>query len=453
MADRIADALIIVLDEGQSLAHRAALGDFQRDGALWDALRGPYERLVLITHGGPDDLAAGERLGPEISVVCNAQRLATHMYVAAAAEEALGLLAGARSVVVRTEEMMAGASAIEIVEGLRRAGLRVGFVGRGGYLWSRFIAVETGPGSQAARAAAYRERALCQAADVVIGATETMVADLAWRYALPRSITAVVPNWVIEHDLVRTTDQRDKATLMCVGALRPRKRIHLVVEAACLLKQSGVADPIVRLIGDGPDRPALEAMARRDGVELHFESSIKYDALLQRMAECTVFLATSSMESHPRTVLEAMSTAAPVIVADAPGLDAMVEHGVTGLRMAPEPQAFARAIEGLLGDGGWRDALGSAAMRSVATQYSPRRVAELELAMHERAIELAGAAPETYIGAVSFEEELLGADLDQARAAWRHSLLSFAGRFDRGDVFLRRLGAEIAHSSPQADAA
>src|SRR5690606_8330942 len=136
-------------------------------------------------------------------------------------------------------------------------------------------------------------------------------------------------------------------------------------------------------------------------------------------------------------------------------------HGVTGLRMTPEPEAFARAIEGLLGDPGWRDALGQAAMGGVLLQFTPKRVAHAELELHRRAMELAGSAVQAPVGSVSFEEELLGADRERARAAWRRCLLSFASRIDGGDRFLRELaedisprGAEAEHAPAQrADAA
>jgi glycosyltransferase involved in cell wall biosynthesis len=443
MADPIADALIIVLDDGASLHRRRALGSLPRDCALWKALAEPYRRLLLVTHGGPEDLEVAPDLWPEAGIVCNDQRLPTHFYASAAAGQVRGLLPGASSVVVRTEEMMAGEMAIELVEGLRARGLRVGFVARGGYLWSRFVSADVGPGSQAARAAAFRERALCRAADVVIGPTEAMVADLAWRYSLPRDNTAVVPNWAAQHGVVRSAEEREAGTILCVGDLRLRKRVHLAIEAVARLKETG-ANCSLSIIGDGPERGALQDLARRYEISASFESSLAYDELIERMARCAIFLAPSSLECHPRTVLEAMSTGVAVVVADAPGLDAMVEHGVTGLRMTPEPEAFARAIEGLLGDPGWRDALGQAAIGSVLTQFTPRRVAATELALHQRAIELAGSARQAPVEAVSFEEELLGAGHERARAAWRRCLLSFASRVDGGDQFLRELADDIS---------
>jgi hypothetical protein len=451
MPDPIADALIIVLDDGASLHQRRALGSLTRDCALWRALAEPYGRLVLVTHGGPEDLEVAGDLWPAAGIVCNAQRLPTHFYASAAAGQVRGLLPEASRVVVRTEEMMAGEAAIELVEGLRARGVRVGFVARGGYLWSRFVSADVGSGSQAARAAAYRERALCRAADVVIGPTEAMVADLAWRYALAPDSTAVVPNWTAQHGVMRSAEERDKATALCVGDLRPRKRVHLAIEAMAKLKETGGACSL-SIVGDGPERQALEEMAQQRGVDATFESSLPYEELIERMARCTVFLALSSLECHPRTVLEAMATGATAIVADAPGLDAMVEHGVTGLRMTPEPEAFARAIEGLLGDPGWRDALGQAAMASVLTQFAPKRVAQIELELHRRAIELAGSAVQAPVGQVTFEEELLGAGHERARAAWRRCLLNFAARVDGGDQFLRDLADDIApRRAPSAE--
>lgn len=452
MAEPIADALIIVLDDGASLHQRQALGSLARDCALWRALAEPYSRLVLVTHGGPEDLEVACELAPAPGIVCNDHRLPTHFYASAAAGQVRGLLPEASRVVVRTEEMMAGETAIELVEGLRARGVRVGFVARGGYLWSRFVSADVGSGSQAARAAAYRERALCRAADVVIGPTEAMVADLAWRYALPRDNTAVVPNWTAQHGVTRSAEEREKAAALCVGDLRPRKRVHLAIEAIAKLKETG-AECSLSIIGDGPERQALEKLAKQRSVDATFESSLPYDQLIDRMARSTVFLAPSSLECHPRTVLEAMSTGATVVVADAPGLDAMVEHGVTGLRMAPEPEAFARAIEGLLVDPGWRDTLGQAAMASVLMQFTPKRVAAAELDLHRRAMELAGSAVQAPVGQVTFEEELLGAGHERARAAWRRCLLSFAARIEHGDQFLRDLAEDIAPRRSAAEEA
>lgn len=443
MADPIADALIIVLDDGASLHRRRALGSLARDCALWEVLAEPYGRLVLVTNGGPEDLEVAEDLWPGVGIVCNDHRLPTHFYASAAAGQVRALLPEARSLVVRTEELMAGETAIELVEGLRARDLRVGFVARGGYLWSRFVSADVGPGSQAARAAAFRERALCRAADVVIGPTEAMVADLAWRYSLPRDTMAVVPNWAAQPGVVRTADEREPGTVLCVGDLRPRKRVDLAIEAMARLKETG-GDCSILIVGDGPEREALEGLAARHEIRATFESELGYDELIDRMARCTVFLAPSSLECHPRTVLEAMSTGAAVVVADAPGLDAMVEHGVTGLRMTPEPEAIARAIEGLLGDPGWRDTLGQTAMGSVLLQFAPKRVGGIELGLHRQAMDLAGSALPTAVGSVSFEEELLGADHERARAAWRRSLLSFASRLDGGDEFLRELAEDIA---------
>src|SRR5690606_30040625 len=64
MADPIADALIIVLDDGASLHQRRAIGSLQRDCALWKALAEPYGRLLVVTHGGPEDLEVAGDLWP-----------------------------------------------------------------------------------------------------------------------------------------------------------------------------------------------------------------------------------------------------------------------------------------------------------------------------------------------------------------------------------------------------
>jgi glycosyltransferase involved in cell wall biosynthesis len=94
----------------------------------------------------------------------------------------------------------------------------------------------------------------------------------------------------------------------------------------------------------------------------------------------------SELEGHPKTVLEAMSAGAAVIVANSPGLGDVVMHGATGLRVSLDSEAFSRAISEMLNDADWRDALGAGAARMVHATLGLSAIAPKEIEAHQYAL-------------------------------------------------------------------
>jgi len=75
----------------------------------------------------------------------------------------------------------------------------------------------------------------------------------------------------------------------------------------------------------------------------------------------------------PRSVLEAMALAKPVVAFDVGGIGEMISDGVTGsLVRAGDPTALARAMDELARDASKRDRMGAAARAHVAAHHSAR---------------------------------------------------------------------------------
>jgi glycosyltransferase involved in cell wall biosynthesis len=63
--------------------------------------------------------------------------------------------------------------------------------------------------------------------------------------------------------------EQDRPLIICTARITPRCRFDLLFEAAAML--AGGGKPInILLVGDGPERPALEAMATKLGIDVHF---------------------------------------------------------------------------------------------------------------------------------------------------------------------------------------
>jgi glycosyltransferase involved in cell wall biosynthesis len=100
------------------------------------------------------------------------------------------------------------------------------------------------------------------------------------------------------------------------------------------------------------------------------------------------------MESQGYTALEAMLQGCPVVCTNHSGLAEIVEHGVTGLKAAPDSaEDLACQLLRLVDDPGLGARLGSAARRHVLEEHSPEHVARLTDEFYGRALALRAASP------------------------------------------------------------
>jgi glycosyltransferase involved in cell wall biosynthesis len=394
MPELIADALVLTFTYGVSLRQWQESGMLGREWALYRELLPYYRKLVLLTYGRADDaeiLSSVLRKDSDrtkIFLICNHQNLQPIQYVASLPARAQSEVAGCKTVVIKTNQMSGGDVAVRITDGLRKHGKTTALIARGGYLWTRFVAHEHGPHSQPAIDAAARERTLCTAADAVIGTTDEMIEDLAWRYGLDPGRTAVIPNYVLTDQNPVDAAAREKGYLLYAGQLIPRKRVSLLIDAMGLIPPQDRANIRLEIIGDGTERTNLETQAKRLDVPVTFQSRISHEQLLEKMRRCSIYTQASELEGHPKTILEAMATGAPVIAADAPGMD-VIQHGLNGLRLEADPRLFAHAFTELLADEDWRHALGTAAANATRTAFALPAILQQEVTAHRRAFELA----------------------------------------------------------------
>src|SRR5690606_8447835 len=84
------------------------------------------------------------------------------------------------------------------------------------------------------------------------------------------------------------------------------------------------------LVGDGPERPALEAMCRSLGLCDDIRFLGKQEAIEEILSISDLFLIPSAKESFGLAALEAMACEVPVISSNAGGLTEVNIHGQTG---------------------------------------------------------------------------------------------------------------------------
>ena len=146
-----------------------------------------------------------------------------------------------------------------------------------------------------------------------------------------------------------------------VAALRAEKNIALLVRAAALLLQEGVALRLA-IIGDGPERSGLESLAMELGIagSVLFAGAIPDPAAAYRGLD--VFALSSTTEQMPFSILEAMATGLPVASTAVGDVRTMLAPP-NRAHLAPAggtPSELAAALRPLVLDAGLRTRLGAA---------------------------------------------------------------------------------------------
>lgn len=144
-----------------------------------------------------------------------------------------------------------------------------------------------------------------------------------------------------------------------VAALRPEKALDRLLRACALLMRSGVAFRLA-VVGDGPQRGALESLAAELGLagRVRFLGAIPDPAAAYRAFD--LFALSSSTEQMPFSLLEAMASGLAVVSTDVGDVRAMLAPENLAHVSAQSDVAFAAALHPLLGDADLRAALGEA---------------------------------------------------------------------------------------------
>ena len=146
--------------------------------------------------------------------------------------------------------------------------------------------------------------------------------------------------------------------IVCVGRLSHEKGVDVLLDAMTLVPPN----PPWRLtiVGDGPLRHELEAMAKRLGVTCEFLGWRQDVPQLLRQMDLLVL--PSRSEGLPLALLEAMAAGLPAAATDVGGVREAAQADVTALLTpAQNPPALAAAILRLLGDVALRTRMGQAA--------------------------------------------------------------------------------------------
>jgi glycosyltransferase involved in cell wall biosynthesis len=229
------------------------------------------------------------------------------------------------------------------------------------------------------------ERALTKRTSRVIAITHALRRFCVERVGLPEAKVDVVhygvddvPAW--GHDDPTPPGGR---FVLVVGRLVGQKGVDVAVRALAVLPD----DVRLAVLGDGPERPRLEALARELGVA---------DRVLLpgRVGDVAAWLRAAELVLHPvrwegfgLAVLEAMLAERPVVASAVSAVPELVVGGQTGLLVPPDDAgALAASAAELLADPERAARMGAAGLRRARAEFSVARMVDATLGVYERAL-------------------------------------------------------------------
>jgi glycosyltransferase involved in cell wall biosynthesis len=226
----------------------------------------------------------------------------------------------------------------------------------------------------------------CKSVDQVVTYSEFMRNQIVTWYGVNREKIAVIPNGV---NLKKFSDCTGKLLLegdpaiLYVGYLSKFKSVDLLICAISELR-SELPNMKLHIVGSG-NQTELELLAKKKQVEkvvvFHGKTNPEAVPLYYRSADFCVF--PSRRDSAGLTLLEAMSSGAPVIASNRGGTPEIITQGKNGILFEPDDaNALPEALLSLSQDSDLRKKLSSNALKTAAN-YSWEKIAKKYISLYQ----------------------------------------------------------------------
>jgi glycosyltransferase involved in cell wall biosynthesis len=240
------------------------------------------------------------------------------------------------------------------------------------------------------RTAVFRglERLLAPVADTLIAVSPEVRDDLvALNVAPPEKFEVIRLGIELDERVVHALEERkrtrrvmgvpdDRFLVGWIGRMTGVKRGADVLRAFRLLRDQGV-DATLCMVGDGPEREQLEALASNLGLMHDCLFAGYQEDVGPFFAAFDAFLLPSANEGTPVTAIESIASGCPVVATRVGGVPDVVEEGVDGFMVEPgDLEAIADRLGRLAADPELRARMGAAGRQRVLPRYAVERLVD-----------------------------------------------------------------------------
>lgn len=136
---------------------------------------------------------------------------------------------------------------------------------------------------------------------------------------------------------------KDKLLLCSCGRITPVKGFDLAVGAADILKIKGL-DFKWYFVGDGVERPKIEALIAEKNLQDYIEITGLKDNPYPYIKHCDIYVQPSYEEAYGLTIIEAQILCKPIVSTATVGGQSVIENQITGLVTDIDPTSLAEQI-------------------------------------------------------------------------------------------------------------
>lgn len=213
----------------------------------------------------------------------------------------------------------------------------------------------------------------CRSASAVITVSEANADYMINQLGASASNLSVIPCGVDTHWFKPKMAKHSVIPLLvCVARMRPVKNLPVLLRACGMLRDQGLKFRCV-VLGDGEDRPMLEALRESLGLNtiVRFMGLTSQENVRKWWRKASIGLLTSLSEGMPVSLMEALSCAVPVVAPAVGGIPEMVRQGVNGIVVPVDnATAVSDAITEILSNSGKAHEMSLAARETALNQFS-----------------------------------------------------------------------------------
>lgn len=186
------------------------------------------------------------------------------------------------------------------------------------------------------------------------------------------SRSVLIPNGVNPLEF-KPTKNRSKNLILSVGRLESQKNYSLLIKIVSRSKFCRNLKLVI--IGQGSEQKQLMSLAKKLQINLKIYPNLPYHQLIPWYQKAAVFILTSKYEGHPKTLIEALSCACPVLTTNFTGNP--ITHNFNGL--ISRPSDLSKYLDKLLIDKKLCRQLGMSARNLVIKKYNLNQLIKQEI--------------------------------------------------------------------------
>lgn len=179
---------------------------------------------------------------------------------------------------------------------------------------------------------------------------------------------------------------KDQLVLAAIGRLAEEKNTEELISYMAYCRDLPIT---MLLVGDGPNRPALEAQVKKLGLQksVLFTGMVPHEDVGLYYHLGDIFVNASTSEAQGLTYIEALAAGLPALCRADEALDGVIESGVNGWQYHDEAE-FRAKLEQFAADAGLQKRMSDAAAAS-AVAYSSDTFGERAEALYQERLRLA----------------------------------------------------------------